>query len=139
MTEPAIKLKGSNTRLDRTFASVVEIPVYMDDCPDGGTSEYIRSGEGNNLARKAKAGTEQAYRISPNPNNGTMTIWRDLDVDKKVAVRIVDLNGATVFASNVSFISNTAGLSVNSLATGIYSIVFEETSGATYHVSFIKR
>jgi|GEM_PF-4038406 len=70
-----------------------------------------------------KTNNKNILRIFPNPNNGKLSIWIDLERRKDVLVSITDLHGRQVYSANLQSIQNhQEQIDLGSLSNGIYFI-----------------
>jgi hypothetical protein len=84
-------------------------------------------------------GRAQSYSLAPNPNDGHFQLMQDRRDEAPVKIRVYNTLGATLHTSLKHFTGNKAGLELDDIAPGMYSIVLEDSGGAVYTLRFIKK
>ena len=89
----------------------------------------------NNTTSVAEVGTAEGVKLYPVPTSNVLTL--ETEVAVQPAVRIVDLDGATVLVSAVNTTGRT-DIDVSSLAAGKYFVLITDAKGAISTKPFTK-
>jgi hypothetical protein len=113
------------------------VRIYEDSCPeecdtDGGM-------QGGNNGRISQSRAAQQYILLPNPNDGNIILQQQKSDEGPVDVKVYNVIGALVHDASIIFESNVASLNLSTLTPGMYYVVLQDSDGAAYKLSFIKK
>ena len=100
---------------------------------------------GNNGQRKGNTnGTDgstagQQYLLSPNPTDGNITLTQLVPDTKPVVAEIWNALGQSVYQSSLDFITGSAQINLNGMASGLYMIRLTDAKNTSYKIKFVVR
>jgi len=98
-----------------------------------------RAAEGSNERMAAESVVGQGYILSPNPNNGHMTLLQSLRDEAPVHITVYNALGTVVYNNTKLFQSKAAEVALDNISSGMYYMVLRDNAGDTYTLKFVKQ
>jgi hypothetical protein len=82
-------------------------------------------------------GSAQQYTLSPNPNNGNITIAQKITDNAPVSAEVWNSIGQTTYKGLMMFNGNLGKLQLEGITPGLYVMLLMDSKGKTYTLKFI--
>jgi hypothetical protein len=103
---------------------------------DTGAKHSNSSAAYNNWLNTQK-GSAQQYTLSPNPNNGSITLAQKITDNAPVSVEVWNSIGQTTYKGLMLFNGNLGKLQLEGITPGLYVMFLTDSQGKTYTLKFI--
>jgi hypothetical protein len=113
-----------------------QICGYPTEVDDTGAKHSNSSAAYNNWLNTQKVNAQQ-YTLSPNPNNGNITIAQKITDNAPVSVEVWNSIGQTTYKGLMLFNGNLGKLHFEGITPGLYVMLLTDSQGKTYTLKFI--
>jgi hypothetical protein len=110
--------------------------VFNDNC--GLDSEAMEtSNRAAPTSPLAEANGNQAYKLFPNPNDGSFMLRQNIAEATLVSMTVKDVLGRSVFTQEVQFSNSTAQLHLSNLPAGVYLLQIADSNRKVSNFKFV--
>jgi hypothetical protein len=107
--------------------------IFNDNCGlDSGTSNRAAP-----TSPIAETNNGQAYKLFPNPNDGSFMLRQDITDATPVSITVKDVLGRSVFTQEVQFSNTTAQLHLGNLPAGVYLLQIADSNRKISNFKFV--